>query len=64
MREFPKISRDENFVLGTDIGTPIDIDLGIAEMLERTVGVEHHHRVSSRVIKAGGQRRLMPEVAG
>jgi hypothetical protein len=41
----PKISCHENFVFRADIGAPINVNVGIAQMLERTVGVEHHDHV-------------------
>src|SRR5215831_11858235 len=40
-----QIARHEDLVFGSDIGTPVDIDLRIIDVPERTVCVEHHNDI-------------------
>src|SRR5262249_49476869 len=40
-----QVARHENLILGSDVGPPVDVDLRIADVLERTFSVEHHNDV-------------------
>src|SRR5215813_7798730 len=37
-----QIARHENLIFSTDVGAPVDIDLRVADGLERAFCVEHH----------------------
>src|SRR5262245_64339548 len=37
-----QVARHENLIFGSDIGAPVDVDLRVADGLERTFPVEHH----------------------
>src|SRR5262249_7656481 len=36
-----QVARHENLIFGADIGPPVDVDLRVADGLERAFGVEH-----------------------
>src|SRR5262249_5312561 len=40
-----QIARHENLIFGSDVGTPVDVDLRVADVLERTFCVEHHNDI-------------------
>src|SRR5579863_2971557 len=44
-RQLAKISGHEDFVVGAEISAPEDVDLGIADCLERAIRVQHHDHV-------------------
>src|SRR5215472_16156662 len=40
-----QVARYENLIFGSDVGTPVDVDLRVDDGLERTFRVEHHDDV-------------------
>src|SRR5262249_37536821 len=40
-----QVARHENLVFGSDVGAPVDVDLGVADVLKRTFRVEHHNGI-------------------
>src|SRR5262245_43697461 len=53
-----QVARHENLIFSADVRTPVDVDLRVADVLERTFCVEHHNDI----IDIGGQslRYLAP----
>src|SRR6266516_5939877 len=45
VREPFQIARHEYLVVGSEVGTPVDIDLRIVDVLEGTFCVEHHYDI-------------------
>src|SRR5262245_25976437 len=46
-----QVARHENLIFSADVRTPVDVDLRVADVLERTFCVEHHNDI----IDIGGQ---------
>src|SRR6266404_2465152 len=40
-----QVTRHENLIFGSDVGAPVDVDLWVADVLERTFCVEHHNDI-------------------
>src|SRR5262252_9853402 len=66
-----QVARHENLILGSDVGPPVDVDLRIADVLERTFSIEHHNDVIAIIGQAlrylapgGNMNRLSDAVQG
>src|SRR5262245_16431060 len=62
-----QIARYENLIFGSDVGTPVDVDLRVADVLERTFCVEHHNDIiaiigqSLRYLAPGGNMNRLSD---
>src|SRR5262249_2521366 len=66
-----QVARDENLILGSDVGSPVDVDLRVGDVLERTFSIEHHNDVIAIIGQAlrylapgGNMNRLSDAVQG
>src|SRR5215469_14394231 len=44
-----QVARHENLIVGSDVGPPVDVDLRVADGLERTFSVEHHNDIIAMI---------------